>query len=95
MKFSEMVDFGVTVQKITNRGTKVICSKLSIGNWASGEFREFQTKRMSSIPSNFIIHIGRGIRTMKIGDLPESQKLSDIKGHIIVINRGTKIKKIL
>lgn len=94
MKFSEMVDFGMHFQKITNRGTKVIHSKLSVSNWASNEFREFQTRRMSSISYNFIIHIGRGIRTMKIGDLPKSQKFPSVKGHIIVINRGTKIRKI-
>ena len=35
-----------------------------------------------------------GIRTMKIGDLPKSQKFPSVKGHIIVINRGTKIRKI-
>ena len=31
---------------------------------------------------------------MKIGDLPKSQKLPSVKGHIIVINRGTKSRKI-
>ena len=88
-----MVRLGVKFQKITDRGTKIIISKLTFINWASEEFRQFQTKRLSSISSNFMLHVGRGIRTMKIGDLPKPQ-LANIKGRIIVINRGTKTKKI-
>jgi len=32
MKFSEMVDFGITFQKITHRGTQAIRSKLTLPN---------------------------------------------------------------
>ena len=74
MKFSEMINFGIHFQKVTNRGTRVIRSKLTFTNWTSEEFREFQTKRLFLMPSDFIIHVGRGVRTMKISDLPKSQK---------------------
>jgi hypothetical protein len=94
MNFSEMVRLGVTFKKITDRGTNTIISKLTFINWASEEFRQFQTRRLSLISSNFIIHVGRGIRTMKINDLPKYQKLPNIKGRIIVVNRGTKSKKL-
>ncbi|MCE9651486.1 MAG: hypothetical protein K8Q89_00240 [Nitrosarchaeum sp.] len=94
MRFSEMVRFGIKFQKSTNRGTRIIRSKLTFINWNSEEFREFQTRQLSSIPSNFIIHIGRGIRTMKIGDLPKLQKSANTIRHSIVINRGTKTRTI-
>jgi len=86
-----MVDFGITFQKITHRGTRVICSKLTLTNWTSDKFKEFQNTRLSSVPSNFIIHVGRGFRTMRICDITKSQSLN-IKDHIIVINRGTKTR---
>ena len=89
-----MVRFGLQFQKSTNRGTKIIRSKLTFINWNSEEFCQFQTKKLLSVPSNFMIHVGRGIRTMKIIDLLRLQNQFNTKNHVIVINRGTKIRRI-
>lgn len=93
MKFSEIVDFGITFQKITHRGTQAIRSKLTLPNWASEEFKKFQTTQISSVPSNFIIHVGRGFRIMKLCDIPERAR-SSTKNRILVINRGTKTRHL-
>ena len=89
-----MVRFGVQFQKSTDRGTKTIRSKLTFINWNSEEFRQFQTKRLLSVPSNLIIHVGRGIQTMRITDLLKLQNPSTTKSQVIVINRGTKTRRI-
>ena len=89
MKFSEMINFGVTFQKITNRGTKVIRSKLTSPNWTSSEFREYQNKLLFSVSPNFVIHIGRGIRTTTVGNLTIPKSRPSTEGMIRVTNRGT------
>ena len=89
-----MVDFGIHFQKITNRGTGIIRSKLTLPNWASDEFKQFQSMKTSSVPSNFIIHVGRGIQTMKMSDVDKCQTSSNIKDHVVVMNRGTNIRRL-
>ncbi len=89
-----MVDFGIHFQKITNRGNWDNSFKTNSSYWASDEFKQFQSTRTSSVPSNFIIHVGRGIQTMKMSDIDKCQTSSNIKDHMVVMNRGTKIRRL-
>ena len=93
MRLSEMIRLGVHISRVTGRGTRKTISRLTFANWTAEEFRRFQAKNLERLSSNFIIHVGRGVRTMKVGDLPKPVP-PRLEGCTLVINRGTKTKML-
>jgi len=77
------------VIKVRHRGTQAYESEVGPQNWSGDAYREEQQKTLEEIPKNLTLHLGRGIRTTKAGDLPKPQPRPSTEGMIIVTNRGT------
>lgn len=76
-----------------NRGTSLEERDVGEQNWAGDSFREIQKSHISSVAKNMILHIGRGIRTVKLNELPDPRPRKTTKGMTRITNRGTSSRK--
>lgn len=81
------------VRKTTNRGTSIKIIDVEKQNWAGDSFRELQQNKLKNIGNNITMHIGRGIRTIKLEDLPSPRPRLSTLGRIRITNRGTGSRK--
>lgn len=81
------------VRRIKNRGTSSIESDIKKQNWAGDPYRKFQQNTLDEIKKNFTMHVGRGIRTTKLKDIPEPRPRRSTEGMTRVTNRGTSSRK--
>ena len=79
----------ITVQK----GTRVLELEVGLPNWAGELFKEYQAKRMASLPTNTIINTKRGTVGIKASDYPKSVRKLPSRLRICYA-RGTAIRSL-
>ena len=81
------------VIKVGHRGTQAYESEVGPHNWSGDAYREEQQKRLEKIPKNLTVHLGRGVRTTKAGDLPKPTPRPSTEGMTRITGRGTSSRK--
>ena len=81
------------VTKVGLRGTKAYESEVGPKNWSGDAYREEQQKTFEKIPKNLTLHLGRGVRTTKAGDLPKPAPRPSTEGMTRITSRGTGSRK--
>ena len=77
------------IMRVGNRGTKVRETEVEQQNWAGDAYRKVEQERLKKIPKDTTLHLGRGVRTVKAGDLPEPKPRRSTEGMTRITNRGT------
>lgn len=80
-------------KKIVNRGTSTVFLDVGKQNWAGDDYRTIQQEKIRQIGRNLTIHLGRGVRTIGINDLPEPKKRPSTEGRTRITNRGTSSRR--
>lgn len=83
----------VKVKKVGGRGTISYEKDEGPAEWAGDTYREVQKKRLEKVGKNITMHMGRGIKTTKLKDLPEPQARPSTYGRTRVTARGTSSRK--
>ena len=78
----------------TNKGTQTLYLEVGIPNWAGTLFKEYQEKKMASLPAETIISSKRGTSGIKASMYPKSQRKFPTQGLRISSARGTKISTL-
>ena len=78
----------------TNKGTQTLSLEVGLPNWTGELFKEYQEKKMASLPPNTIICTKRGTCGIKASVYPKSQRKFQTKGLKISSARGTKIRTL-
>ena len=81
------------VKKITGRGTGIREAELEDQNWAGDDYRKVQSERLKKVGKNITVHLGRGVRTAKLKDIPEPKPRLSTEGMTRITNRGTGSRK--
>ena len=81
------------VHKITGRGTGIREAPYIEQSWAGDAYRERQQERLQKVPKNLTVHIGRGVRTIKAGNIPVPAPRPSTEGLTRITNRGTGSRK--
>ena len=81
------------VIKVRHRGTQAYESEVGPLIWSGDAYREEQQKTFEKIPKNLTVHLGRGIRTTKAGDLPKPAPRPSTEGMTRITGRGTGSRK--
>ena len=81
------------VTKVRRRGTEAYESEVGPQNWSGDAYREEQQKTFEKIPKNLTLHLGRGVRTTKAGDLPKPAPRPSTEGMTRITGRGTGSRK--
>ncbi len=81
------------VKKVGNRGTKAYEAEVGPQNWSGDAYREEQQNTLEKIPKNLTVHLGRGVRTTKAGDLPKPALRPSTEGMTRITGRGTGSRK--
>ncbi len=76
----------------TNKGTQTLLLEIGLPNWSGELFKEYQEKKMASLPATTIICTKRGTNGIKASVYPKSQRKFQTKGLKISSARGTKIR---
>ena len=76
-----------------NRGTSIEMRDVGEQNWAGDSYRKIQKERLNSIGKNIVLHLGRGVRTTKLDELPEPRPRKSSAGMTRSTNRGTSSRK--
>jgi len=56
-------------------------------NWAGDAYRKFQQTSLESVKKNLTVHLGRGIRTSRLEDIPRPRVSTE--GMTRITGRGT------
>ena len=64
----------VKVRKVGSRGTRSYVKDEGPAEWSGDAYRKVQKEKLGKIGKNLTIHLGRGVRTAKLKDLPEPKK---------------------
>lgn len=81
------------VKKVGSRGTKAYLKNEGPQNWAGDAYRKTELEKIKKTPKGKIMHLGRGVRTTKLNDLPEPKKRLSTEGMTRVTDRGTGSRK--
>lgn len=81
------------IRKTTNRGTSIKIIDVGEQNWAGDSFRKLQKDRLAKIGKNITLHLGRGIKTTGLGNLPDPRPRPSTEGMTRITNRGTGSRK--
>jgi len=82
----------MTAKKIMisgNRGTEVHEAEVGEQNWAGDSYRKVELEKLEKIQKYATLHLGRGVRTTTVGEMPEPQPRPSTEGMVRVTNRGT------
>ena len=82
----------MTTKKVTivgHRGTEAHYVEVGEQNWAGDSYRKVEQDSLKKVPKNTILHLGRGVRTTTVCELPEPQPRPSTEGMTRVTNRGT------
>ena len=79
----------VKVRKVGSRGTRAYEKDEGPQNWAGDAYRKTEQEKLAKIPKGETMHLGRGVRTAKAGDLPEPKARPSTEGMTRITNRGT------
>ncbi len=78
----------------TNKGTQTLSLEIGLPNWSGELFKEYQEKKMASLPATTIISTKRGTSGIKASEYPKSQRKFQTNGLKISSARGTKIRTL-
>jgi len=78
----------------TNKGTQTLSLEIGLPNWSGELFKEYQEKKMASLPTTTIICTKRGTSGIKASVYPKSQRKFQTNGLKISSARGTKIRTL-
>lgn len=81
------------VRKVGQRGTKAYVKDEGPAEWSGDSYRKVELERLKKVPKGTTMHLGRGIRTTKAGDLPKPQPRPSTKGMTRITSRGTSSRK--
>lgn len=81
------------VRKVGSRGTKAYLKDEGSQNWAGDAYRQVELERLAKAPKEQTMHLGRGVRTKKLKDLPKPQNRPSTEGMTRITNRGTGSRK--
>jgi len=81
------------VKRVGHRGTEAHYSEVGKQNWSGDAYRNEEVKKMEKVPKNLTMHLGRGVRTIKAGDIPKPQKRPSTEGMTRITSRGTGSRK--
>jgi len=82
----------MTTKKVTivsNRGTEAHEAEVGEQNWAGDSYRKVEQDSLKKVPKDTTLHLGRGVRTTTVGEMPEPQPRPSTEGMTRVTNRGT------
>ena len=77
------------VRKVGHRGTEYHDVELEPQNWAGDAYRKKELDQLNKVFKNLTMHLGRGIRTVKLRDIPDPQPRPSTEGMVRITNRGT------
>ena len=77
------------VRKVGRRGTESYDVELEPQNWAGDAYRKKELDQLNKVFKNLTMHLGRGIRTVKLRDIPDPQPRPSTEGMVRITNRGT------
>jgi len=77
------------VRKVGRRGTEYQDVELEPQNWAGDAYRKKELDNLKKIDKNLTMHLGRGIRTVKLRDITDPQPRPSTEGMVRITNRGT------
>ncbi len=81
------------VRKVGHRGTEIHDAEVGEQNWAGDSYRNVELERLKKVPKSTTLHLGRGVRTIKAGNLPEPQPRPSTEGMTRITSRGTASRK--
>lgn len=81
------------VKKVGRRGTVSYMAEDSPQNWAGDAYRKKELENLEKVPKDLTMHLGRGHRTTKAGDLPKPNPRPSSEGMTRVTNRGTGTRR--
>lgn len=81
------------IRRNKNRGTASEESDVGKQNWAGDAYRKLQQSNLESVKKNITVHLGRGIRTSKLEDIPKPRPRVSTEGMTRVTERGTSSRK--
>jgi hypothetical protein len=81
------------VRKVGSRGTKAYVKDEGPQNWAGDAYRKVELEKLKKVPKGETLHLGRGVRTTKLKDLPEPEKRPSTEGMTRITGRGTGSRK--
>jgi hypothetical protein len=77
------------VRKVGRRGTESYDVELEPQNWAGDAYRKKELDQLNKVFKNLTMHLGRGIRTVKLRDISDPQPRPSTEGMVRITNRGT------
>jgi hypothetical protein len=77
------------VRKVGHRGTESHNAELEPQNWAGDAYRKKELDDLKKVGENLIVHLGRGVRTAKLKDVPDPLPRPSTEGMVRTTNRGT------
>ncbi len=83
----------VKVRKVGSRGTSSYVKDEGPAQWAGDSYRKVQKEKLEKVGKNQTIHLGRGVRTAKLKDIPEPKKRPSTYGMTRITGRGTGSRK--
>ena len=81
------------IRKVGNRGTKAYVKDEGSQNWAGDVYRKIELENLKKVSKGEIMHLGRGVRTTKAGDMPDPTARLSTEGMTRITNRGTSSRK--
>jgi hypothetical protein len=81
------------IKKVGHRGTEAHYAEVGNQNWSGDAYRKEELSKMEKIPKNLTMHLGRGVRTTKAGDLPKPRERPSTEGMTRITSRGTNSRK--
>jgi len=83
----------VKVRKVGSRRTKSYVKDEGDKNWAGDSYRKIEQNKIKETSKGETMHLGRGVRTTKAGNLPEPKDRLSTEGMTRVTGRGTSSRK--
>ena len=81
------------VKKLGHRGTEAHYDDVGDQNWAGDAYRKEELDKFEKVPKNLTIHLGRGVRTIRAGDIPKPRPRPSTEGMTRITARGTSSRK--
>lgn len=83
----------VKVRKVGSRGTRSYEKDEGPQNWAGDAYRKKELENLKKVGKNVTVHLGRGVRTSKLKDIPEPKPRPSTEGMTRITGRGTGSRK--
>ena len=81
------------LKRVGHRGTEAHEAEVEPQNWAGDSYRKYEQDSLRNVDKNTTVHLGRGIRTTKLKDIPPPKPRPSTEGMTRITNRGTGSRK--